>query len=544
MKSGVYLHLVLNCIKVLLTLALFSCTSIDYQSSILSEFLSQYPEPIAFSPNGKNILFKTRNESNFKLLVGGMNFGELKTIDSSSFTQLSLTWSPNSESIYFQEKNESDYLFYLYNVSLNGIRKRISLPPSSTAIPPLRFSQDGTKLAYISTVNNLSTLVIWDVIISKILFELPGVTPYHDFDWNDSILHISDPNGRILLLSSIYSIDTIFDNPDFEIKKIRSKYDKSVFIGRANTDSFYTIYHLDHYHPIPVKTSNVHYDAIALNKYGDSIFPTYSVNGFKTFRLIEQNMGYQPMNITQDGKTYFMVTSPIQSKSVYCSIPGGNNIDTIYPSRVSADMSFHFYTIDYGDGTSFPLHIWKDEEIPSDAVIYVHGGPNLFVEPGFKSWIYWLVKNNYAVLIPNYHGSTGFGRHLEGGSFQDQVSDIIRTIKFCEDSLQVDKEKITLVGSSYGAKLTFAATHYIDKLGGILSLSGSIDGSTTFNDQCINKKSIIGFYGEMDAYTTTRASEFFRKNGILNDKQFKIFPKEGHYFHRTGSWAEVYSNIQ
>ena len=54
-----------------------------------------------------------------------------------------------------------------------------------------------------------------------------------------------------------------------------------------------------------------------------------------------------------------------------------------------------------------------DQEFKKDKkplVVYVHGGPHAHVEPCLTMLRYMLLKCGYAVLLPNYSGSAGFGQ--------------------------------------------------------------------------------------------------------------------------------------
>ena len=68
------------------------------------------------------------------------------------------------------------------------------------------------------------------------------------------------------------------------------------------------------------------------------------------------------------------------------------------------------------------------------------------------------MNNGYAVIAPNYRGSTGYGKDFEeknrfdmgGGDLQD----VIAAARFLETTGYVDPRKIAIMGGSYGGYMT------------------------------------------------------------------------------------------
>jgi dipeptidyl aminopeptidase/acylaminoacyl peptidase len=95
---------------------------------------------------------------------------------------------------------------------------------------------------------------------------------------------------------------------------------------------------------------------------------------------------------------------------------------------------------------------------PLPMVLYVHGGPWYRDSYGYNPTHQWLANRGYAVLSPNYRGSTGFGKKFVNvadmqfaGTMHD---DLIDAVKWAIDNGIAQKDKIAIMGGSYGGYAT------------------------------------------------------------------------------------------
>lgn len=109
------------------------------------------------------------------------------------------------------------------------------------------------------------------------------------------------------------------------------------------------------------------------------------------------------------------------------------------------------------DGDGVP-----DKPVP--LVLDVHGGPWARDDWGFNSSHQWLADRGYAVLSVNYRGSTGFGKNFinaANGEWSGKMhDDLIDAVNWAVDKGIADRDKIAIMGGSYGGYATLVGLTY------------------------------------------------------------------------------------
>jgi dipeptidyl aminopeptidase/acylaminoacyl peptidase len=113
----------------------------------------------------------------------------------------------------------------------------------------------------------------------------------------------------------------------------------------------------------------------------------------------------------------------------------------IMPSYVTLPAS-------YKEGQRLPL------------VMLIHGGPWARDSWGFNPLHQWLANRGYAVVSPNFRGSTGFGKnHVNAGDrewygkMQDDIND---AAAWAVEQGFADEDRLCIMGGSYGGYATLA----------------------------------------------------------------------------------------
>jgi dipeptidyl aminopeptidase/acylaminoacyl peptidase len=94
-------------------------------------------------------------------------------------------------------------------------------------------------------------------------------------------------------------------------------------------------------------------------------------------------------------------------------------------------------------------------------VLFPHGGPWARDQWVFNPYAQWLANRGYAVLQPNFRGSTGYGKkHLNAGNRQWGLAmhdDLIDCVNWAVKEGISDPKKIGIMGGSYGGYCALAA---------------------------------------------------------------------------------------
>jgi len=140
--------------------------------------------------------------------------------------------------------------------------------------------------------------------------------------------------------------------------------------------------------------------------------------------------------------------------------------DTANPAIRPPDL-VEGQTIRYAsfDGLRIPAILYRPwpasaaNKVP--ALVWVHGGPGGQSRKGYQAMIQHLVNHDYAVLAVNNRGSSGYGKtffHLDDRKHGDvDLKDCVWARRWLERQRWIDRERIGIIGGSYGGFMVAAA---------------------------------------------------------------------------------------
>ncbi len=198
------------------------------------------------------------------------------------------------------------------------------------------------------------------------------------------------------------------------------------------------------------------------------------------------------MDFTKDGKDLFFTQSTAESASdLYRLNLQTNNIVQWTESELGEMQKTDMSKPKFIEWTSFDKLKISGFYYPASpkfigkrpVLINIHGGPE------GQSMASFLGSNNYytnemgvAIIYPNVRGSSGFGKTYiakdNGFLREDSVKDIGTLLDWIAEQPDLDKDRIMIMGGSYGGYMTLAtAFHFADRI----KCSVDIVGISNFN---------------------------------------------------------------
>lgn len=158
---------------------------------------------------------------------------------------------------------------------------------------------------------------------------------------------------------------------------------------------------------------------------------------------------------TQPGRYYIGNRKEVTINLLFEQYP---NIDT---EALSEHQRISFTARDNAEIEGY-LTLPKIGEAPYPTVIFPHGGPGVREYDGFDYWTAYFTSRGYAVLRPNFRGSSGYGFSFSESQMQNwgmaMQDDVVDGTQWMIDQGYADKNKICIVGASYGGFAALAAT--------------------------------------------------------------------------------------
>lgn len=181
--------------------------------------------------------------------------------------------------------------------------------------------------------------------------------------------------------------------------------------------------------------------------------------------------------------TYVMtVASQTFARWTFSEVGGLSEQSFVEPELI------RYPTFDYSgeQRRTIPAFVYRPRTAgPHPVVIRIHGGPEGQYRPFFNStYQMWIASLGAAVIAPNVRGSAGYGKSflkLDNGRLrEDSVKDIGALLDWIQTQPDLDSSRVAVVGGSYGGYMVLAsATHYSARLAAAVDVVG-ISNFVTF----------------------------------------------------------------
>ncbi|MFN8059010.1 MAG: S9 family peptidase [Vicinamibacterales bacterium] len=431
-----------------------------------------------WSPDGRTIAFVSKREGSdaAQIFLLPNDGGEARALSAHESSVSDLSWSPDGRAIYFiapdaksaelkdREKLKDDvYAFdenfqqhHLWKIDVTS-RQESRVTSGDFSVLSYHLSPDGSLIAHHRAPNPL-------------------------FGYADQgevwVMSATGGNARQLTRNSVPESDA----------RVSPDNTKVLFVAGANQQ--FDIYYNDNVFVVPVAggeardiTPNVGYEVngAAWSKDGATIY--FLANVGVTSQLFEMPAaGGTPKQLTNGnhalggwtyvetlnkhvftkdeasnaGDVWVMTTGQPMTKlsSVFDTlvrdfrVPKQEKIEWKGADGTTVE-GLLFYPLDYQPGQRYPL------------VVQTHGGPQASDKFGFGRWMNYtqvLTAKGYAVLQPNYRGSTGYGdaflRDMVGSYFKNSHLDVMAGVDRVIAMGVADGDRMAKMGWSGGGHMT------------------------------------------------------------------------------------------
>lgn len=200
------------------------------------------------------------------------------------------------------------------------------------------------------------------------------------------------------------------------------------------------------------------------------------------------------MDFTKDGKSIFFTQSTGKTASDVFKIDlksgkiepwTKSELGEIQENDISLPKAIEWKSFDNLKITGFYYPAAAKFTGKRPAIISIHGGPEGQSQASFLgSSNYYTNEMGVAYITPNVRGSSGFGKTYiakdNGFLREDSVKDIGALLDWIAQQPELDKDRIMIMGGSYGGYMTLAtAFHYADRIKCSVDIVG-ISHFTTF----------------------------------------------------------------
>lgn len=520
------------------------------------------------SPDGRRILLKSRQLDSFELQIMEGAPAKTTTLLSSPHSQFSLTWTPKGDRLLYQEFLPDEGSRGLFQVDLaTRVRRRLPLPSSQSSIAPLRFSPDGSRLAYF-VHDKQRRLLVTDPTADPPppLLEWRDADERSDFSWKDdqtlsvrlasspstiASLRVGDPRPDLIRAGDGAVFELRWNETGTELAiTARASGDDTICLysyrAGANADKVLCRpWDLQRIVWVPGKREVVVHE----NNDGRLQALKVALDSGAATPLFADETDREVLRALDDELIY-LERSPLSPPRLMREQRG--RTQTMYAAAIAplppASAPRH---VDIPVGAShLPALLWRAHARgPRKVVLELHGGPKLQSKPAWNGFQDVMLRNGIDVLAINYRGSLGYGKRFEdagaGGTF---VADTRAAIHYLEEQEGVALENIFLLGRSFGGAIAVNAVRVLERAPGGLVLQSApltdASGLARFGDL-----PLLVFGGRYDQQVRPEKTESVLRAELGEHfadrpgRAFRVFGDEGHDYHRTRSWAVYYGLV-
>ncbi|MEM0118754.1 MAG: S9 family peptidase [Conexivisphaerales archaeon] len=427
---------------------------------------------------------------------------QLMLLDSSKGADIQLTFddnskfgpkfSPDGKSLLFVKDTEGNEKFDIFLTDLDT-RSVINLTPDTdyAIYPNPMFSPDGKRITYVSNQNGLFSSFMMN-IEDKTVHRLTGhnysdhfceISPTGDLavvasqvdaqENNIFIVHLEDDKAELERLldpkGNVIEADEPSWSPDGKklafVSSSLGWYDIGIWEINEKEVTWITEGGFECHDP--VFSPDGRFIAYLRNTGTDVVLELFDLINKERKEVNFKRGVVSSPRFANSKELYFIFSSARNPPDLWMySIDKSefSQLTRSLPEDVDVSMFVDGEPVQYQnekDKRPVPAVLYKPIKKGMRAVIEIHGGPTAQALNSWNPFVQFLVSSGFAVLRPNYRGSTGFGKeHREANRYvmgDLDLADCVSGYSYLIKQGLAQEGRVAVAGGSFGGYLTMCA---------------------------------------------------------------------------------------
>ncbi len=406
---------------------------------------------VSYFPKDDRILFtrdRGGNELNH-LYVRESNGTEKDLTPGEKLKAMFRGWTPSGDAFYVMTNERDPRFFDLYRHDATTYARTL-VYQDETGYFLGGISDDGRWLAFTKPKSTAdSDLFVWDGATREMkhISAHEGQAEYEAADF--------DPSSKFL-----YYLTN--DGAEFaRVRRYELATGRHEDVEKADWDVLYTYFS----HQGRYRVTGINEDARTVIQVRDTVtgqpvalpkLPGGDITGL-TIARGEKRLAFSLSGDASPSNLYVYTLGEKEARRLTDTL--GKDVDTA--DLVEAE-TVRFKSF---DGAVIPNLLYKPHQATAQskapALVWVHGGPGGQTRKGYSALIQYLVNHGYVVLGINNRGSSGYGKTFYTADDQkhgrEPLWDCVSAKDYLATLPYVDKDRIGIIGGSYGGYMVLAA---------------------------------------------------------------------------------------
>ncbi|QSO51969.1 S9 family peptidase [Alicyclobacillus curvatus] len=406
-------------------------------------YRDQTPRALSFDPLGRFILvgFDNDGDENVQLYAISQNGGDVTPIRTFEgrrhfFARL----SQDGQRLYYSSDKENHQFLNGYVYDLESGEEKVLYEGEGGANYIIRVSKDESM--FIVATHFANTFMPAHVHVDgKRLSLVPDETVQH-------VAGTFDFDGHTIWFSTDYESDRAY----------LAKFN-------VDTETFEKVYALE---DGDIGGVNIHAPSgklyFTVERGAEDALVEYNLATGEAKELATPFSVIEELQVGESGSIYVLGRSDVDPFNLYLRDADGN-WTMLTQNRV---MGTTREELSQAEVVTFPSYdglpieaLWfpaNKERANGYTVVWPHGGPQAAERRAFRPFFQYLCSHGYNVWAPNFRGSSGYGtkfvKMVEGDWGEGPRLDMVESMEFLIREGKADRDKLFLVGGSYGGYMT------------------------------------------------------------------------------------------